>query len=250
MIDQFHRDFLSSDLARWVNKSPGSKTVQLAPILAEIFPRSQFIFMKRSAITTVNSTLNYISKVSDMEAFRVTCANWVRVMRTWRQVRHLLAGRYLEVSQEDIAKNPSAVASRVAEFLKVPQLADDFAYVFRSKRENTAFPDKNVGEYIYPVNWPHEQRTVLTDICGEEMAVWGYPLDFENPEGIGAGQVITRDDVELEDMMGYYRWISHVLGPNEKEELIQCKEMLARINEGRVMRVLNWLNRTLHQSER
>ncbi len=250
MIDQFHRDFLSSDLVRWVNKSPGSKTVQLAPILAEIFPRSQFIFMKRNAITTVDSTLNYISKVNNMEAFRVTCANWVLVMRTWRQVRHLLAGRYLEISQEDIAKNPSAIASRVAEFLGVPQLVDDFAHVFRSKRENTAFPDKNIGEYIYPVNWTYEQRTILSDICGEEMAIWGYPLNFESPEGHDAMQSTANDGAELMDMMGYYRWISHILGPNEKEELIQCKELLARINEGRVMRVLNWLNRTLYQSAR
>jgi hypothetical protein len=246
MVDQFHRDFLSSNLVRWVNKSPGVKTVLLAPILADIFPQSQFIFMKRNAITTVDSTINYISKVNDLEVFRTTCTNWVTVMRIWRRVRHLLERRYIEINQEDIAKSPSAVALKVANFLRSPDFSNSLADVFESKRENTAFPNKSVGEYIYPVNWTHEQKAVFTDICRDEMAVWGYPLNFQCPEGAVKAQVVSNCGSKM-DKLEYYRWARHTLAKNETKKLAQCEEQLARIKEGRVMRVLNTISRIASQ---
>lgn len=84
----------------------------------------------------VNSAIHYISRERDSHAFRATCESWVDVMRTWRQVRHLLNGRYIEVEQERIAQAPDRVGMQLAEFLRVPQSAEDLSAVFRSTREN------------------------------------------------------------------------------------------------------------------
>lgn len=48
-IDRFHRDLLPPELVRWVHKSPGVHCVQLAPMLSDLFPQAQFIFMRRNA---------------------------------------------------------------------------------------------------------------------------------------------------------------------------------------------------------
>lgn len=258
MMDQFHRDLLGSDLGRWVDKSPGIHAVQAAPMLAELFPRAQFIFMLRNPITTVHSTIHYVPKNRDRAAaveqddeetlyrIRVTCRHWVRVMESWRQVRPLLAGRYIEVPQEHLVETPVGIAERLAEFLGIPGYAEAIAEVFQSRRENTAFPEKEVKEFFYPVNWTDEQEAVLTDICQDEMEVWGYPLDFQRPSGPDLPPVAD-DDVGLVDMLSYCRWLE-IQGQNQKYiELAAYREALARINQGRLMRVLNGLDRFLRR---
>jgi hypothetical protein len=243
MIDRFHRDLLPSDLVRWVDKSPGHDTVIVAPMLAELFPRSQFIFMKRNAITTVNSTIARIPHI-----FRVTCENWARVMEAWRWVRPLLSDRCIEVAQEHIAEKPDQVAAQAAEFLHVPQFADAIAGVFRSRRENTSFPDKGIGDFIYPLNWTDEQTVMLTDICGEEMALWGYPIDFDEPGGPTRAHP-TPAESPIGDMRDYYAWLSS--GRQDIAQLIeerdQLLDLLKRINQGRVMRVLNKTDKYLRR---
>ncbi len=54
-IDQFHRDHLPAGFSRWMDKSPGAYAVRNAPVLAVMFPRSQFVFIHRNGIATVHS---------------------------------------------------------------------------------------------------------------------------------------------------------------------------------------------------
>jgi hypothetical protein len=251
MMDQFHRDFLPPNLVRWVDKSPGTHSVRLAPMLAELFPRSQFIFMQRNPITTLHSTIHVVSMERndptvkrDLQVFCVTCRHWVRVMELWRQVRPLLPGRYIEVAQEHIAEMPDQVAERVAKFLGIPQFAEAIADVFKSRRENTIFPDRDVGDFIYPVDWTDEQEKMLTDICWDEMSIWGYPLDFQHPGGPDPAHAVIFESEPMDmDMATYYRWLDR----QRDRELAQYKELLARIREGRVMRVLNKADKYLRR---
>jgi len=258
MIDRFHRDLLPPDLVRWVNKSPGRPPIDVAPMLAELFPRSQFIFMMRNPIMTVHSTI-----ARSPHAFRGACEHWVTVMRTWRSVRPWLVGRYIEVAQEQIAEHPDLTASQVAEFLRVPQFGHEFAHWFKTRRENTSFPDKEAGDFVYPVDWTKEQRATLAAICQEEMAIWGYPLDFERPGGPDPAQAL---DVQPEpaDLASYYRWLARqgsrrkaalereLAQQREREailerELTQQRELVDRILQGRVMRALNKVDRMLRR---
>jgi hypothetical protein len=244
MIDRFHRDLLPPRLVRWVDKSPGVHAVQLAPMLSELFPRAQFIFMKRNAISKVNSGISYVSREQDLDAFRVMCKRWVHVMGTWRKVSHLLVGRYIELEQERVAERPYDVGQEVAAFLGVPECAEDIGSVFDSRRENTAFPDREPGDYVYPVDWTDEQKATFSDLCGAEMRDWGYPLDFQSPGGVDPAQAEPRVERDELDMRSYYRWVGRVTAG---ERITRCEEELARIRSGRVMRVLTAVERVLRQ---
>ena len=259
MMDQFHRDLLGPDMVRWVDKSPGVDAVRVAPMLAQLFPQSQFIFMLRNPITTVNSSVHYIPKnrptpneivpaeEKPLHVYRTLCRHWVRVMETWRQVRHLLVGRYIEIPQEQIVINPDGVARSLAGFLGVPQSAEVIAHTFKSRRENTAFPTKEVGDFFYPVDWKEEHRAVLADVCADEMAAWGYALDFERPGGPTPVEVETPESAPS-DMVEYYRWLGQQNELRCQRELAACQDLLFRINEGRVMRLMNGFNRLLHRA--
>jgi hypothetical protein len=244
MIDRFHRDLLPPELVRWVDKSPGVHAVQLAPMLSQLFPRAQFIFMKRNAISKVNSGISYVSRERDMDAFGAMCRRWTHVMRTWRKLRHLLPGRYIELGQELIAERPYDVGQEVAAFLGVPERAEEFGSVFDSRRENTAFPGREPGDYVYPVDWSDEQQAVLTDLCAAEMRAWGYPLDFQSPGGADPARAEPQAEGHELDMQAYYRWVSRVTAG---ERVVRCEEELARIRSGRVMRALTAAERVLRR---
>lgn len=211
LIDRFHRDLLPAETIRWVSKSPGVEPVQVAPMLAELFPKAQFIFMYRNPITVVHSTLRYLAKdrqFSPLErkrAFRLTCELWGLVMRTWRFVRPLLQGRYIEIAQEHIVVMPDEVAHNVADFLHIPQQWERIAYTFKHKRENTAFPERKVGDFFYPIQWSRSEKRFLTATCKDEMALWGYQLDFRHP----AGPLSSPPPVTARRREDYYRWLLH-----------------------------------------
>lgn len=258
MIDQFHRDLLGAKTVRWVDKSPGLDPVLLAPMLAELFPNAQLIFMLRNPIMVVNSSVHYIrgdretpvtvaEKKASNDLYRATCQHWVRVMETWRQIRHLLQGRYLEIAQEQIVMTPDEVADQVAKFLDVPQSTGRIANVFKSRRENTAFPEKEVGDFFYPVDWSEEKKTILTEICQKEMEIWGYPLDFQLPAGPQTRK-IEIPHTAPPDMSAYFtHWLGRHKELESERQLAACKEQLARIEQGRVMRTLNQLSRFLRR---
>jgi hypothetical protein len=259
MMDRFHRDLLGPDLVRWVDKSPGVDAVQVAPMLAELFPQSQFIFMLRNPIMTVNSSVHYIPKnrpvpkdvvpaeEKPLHVYRTLCRHWVRVMETWRHVRHLLAGRYIEIPQEQIVVDPDSVARELTEFLGVPRTAETIANTFKSRRENTAFPNKEVDDFFYPVGWKEEQEAVLAEECAHEMTMWGYALDFERPGGPSPAR-IEKPASAPSDMVEYYRWLGHQSELRCQRELAACQDLLLRINEGRVMRLMNSFNRILRSA--
>lgn len=254
VLDRFHRDQLPSELGRWVSKSPGVDPIAVAPMLAEIFPKAQFIFTLRNPVTTVDSAVAYMLRhfaESDVDSvFRGTCENWVRVMETWRWVRPLLAGRYIEVVQEHIVVEPDLVARQVMAFLDAPQWAEAVVSVFRSTRENSAFPEKPVSDFMYAVDWTDAQKALLTDICASEMAVWGYRLDVQHP---GEPESPYADPVEppFASLDSYYRWMQETYEAGQLweqstelwRELQYYKDLLAQVSQGRVMRLMNGFNR-------
>jgi len=242
MIDRFHRDTLSPDPRRWVDKSPGRYSVAAAPMLAELFPQAQFVFTMRNPITTVNSAI-----AQHPQNFNLVCRNWVKIMETWRRVRALLGERYIEIVQERIVEEPELVAAQLAEFLGAPEFAGAVARTFTSRRENTSFPNRVVGDFIYPVNWTKMQKRVLADVCGAEMAIWGYPLAFETPAG---PEPVNEPECHAQpmDWAAYYNWFGHQAQDRVlalETELEKHRELLHRIGEGRVMQLLNKMDRIL-----
>ena len=184
-IDRFHRDHLPPHTIRWVDKSPGPDAVEVVPMLAEMFPKAQFIFMYRNGITTVNSALR--KWPDNPNTLRWNCLGWAKTMSTWRKVRGLLEGRYIEIAQEELASNPEETAARLTEFLHIPEHREAIAELFRTQRANTAFPDKPPGDYDYEINWSRTQKKYFIQTCGEEMKAWGYSMDLIEPVGPFSG---------------------------------------------------------------
>ena len=49
--------------------------------------------------------------------------------------------------------------------------------MFSKNRVLSAFPDRQVGDYEYDIDWSPEEKALFVRSCGAEMAEWGYALD-------------------------------------------------------------------------
>lgn len=260
-IDGFHRRHHPRDTHRWVDKSPGVTAIRLSPMLAKLFPKAQFLFTYRNPITTIHSAERYVASHDELPPvgydpgtagfFGATCRHWVEAMQSWRYVRPLLSGRFMEIAQEHIASQPQRVAQEMEDFLSLPGAAGGIADTFRGNRENTAFPDREVGDYKYRVSWDQARRDAMAEICGAEASRWGYSLDFDRP----GGPELTSDEVDdsgAPDFEAYCHW-AEVVG-NERARLLtieleNCLELVDQVAQGRVIRILNRLDplfRRLH----
>lgn len=251
-IDRYHRDMLSVDRTRWFDKSPGGYAVKMLPILIELFPQSQIIYVYRNGITVVHSGFALWSE-SNPNIFHGMCFGWARTMRTWRKLKGLLKGRYIELSQERMVKKPYKVASMLTDFLHVPEHHKRIAQLLHSRRENSAFPGRPPGDYQYRIDWSDEQKEHFVDMCGEEMKAWGYPIDFDEPGGPTRAHP-TPAESPIDDVRDYYAWLGGTRQEvaqlmqerdNLKQERDQLLDLLERINQGRVMRVLNEADKLL-----
>jgi hypothetical protein len=253
-IDRYHRDMLSLGTTRWFDKSPGSYAVKMLPILVELFPQSQIIFVYRNGITVVHSGLTLWSE-SDPDIFYGMCFGWARTMRTWRKLKGLLKGKYIELSQEKMAKEPYKVASMLTDFLRVPEHPERVAQFLYSNRENSAFPDRLPRDYQYQVDWSDEQKEHFVDVCGEEMKAWGYSINFDEPGGPTRAHP-TPAESSIDNVRDYCAWLGIAqqdiaLLTQERDDLKQERDQLLdwleRINQGRVMRVLNKADKLLRR---
>lgn len=194
-LDQFHRDHLPGDAERWMDKSPGAQAVRLAPLLAQLFPRAQFIFMYRNGITTVHSATKLWSDHEFWEnervLFETMCRAWAETMSTWRAVREELDGRYIEIAQEELAVAPLESARRLLDFLDTREGLARVAQLFESRRVLSAFPDKPAGDYGYEIDWSPERKDYFVSICGPEMEAWQFDIDFDSPQGRRYGPALS-----------------------------------------------------------
>lgn len=159
---------------RFVDKSPGVESVAAAPLLREILPAAQFIFMKRRGIENVMSHLRRFPDVP----FRTACLAWARPMQRWLEVRDRLAPRFLEIDQRDLGVNPAMVAGRLTLFLERddPKPVTDYLA--------THFPEKTkAGGYagylaLKNTGWNEADRDCFREICGPVMIAFGYQIDW------------------------------------------------------------------------
>jgi hypothetical protein len=159
-------------------------------------------------------------------------------MSTWRDVRESLTGRYIEISQEEMASKPHETAERLVAFIGKPEARQAVAELFRSKRVLSAFPDKSPGDYEYEINWSAAQQAHFIETCGEEMEVWGYEIDFESPGRSGAGPLLSGDqDSMLEELRRRDIRVAEL-----EERNRELRERLTLFEQGRLMRFLRWLN--------
>ena len=232
-LDRFHRENLPKELTRWMDKSPGAEPVRVAPLLADLFPCSQFVFVLRSGITTVYSGCRLWAH--DPGVFERLCAEWKETMSAWREARQRLDGRYVEVRQEEMAANPRSTAAILTDFLNVEESLPAVASVFATERVESAFPDKAAGDYDYRPQWTLQQKAHFTDVCGEEMEIWGYELDFDSP---GVARTETSEpDLRCAPPVTLAQPHASHLGMEPENQI--SRECSSRMEHGRAARCLN-----------
>ncbi len=259
-IDGFQRRYVTPDTRRWVDKSPGPTAIRLSPMLARLFPKSQFIFTYRNPITTVMSAEEYVRRQNpDMRDalqgdafFEATCGHWTRSMRSWRFARRLLGGRFFELAQEHLAAEPARIAQELMSFLDAPEATEAVSEIFGKRRENTAFPDRAAGDYSYSPNWGEEPQRLLTRICGDEAARWGYDLSFDHPSGPDLHLQVA-DSGPAPTFQEYCHWAD--LEGNERAreleaELRVVRGLIEQVASGKAMRVMNRSRELLRRMRR
>jgi hypothetical protein len=155
----------------WVDKTPTMKMVRIAPALRQIWPNSKFIFMKRRAFENLMSRAR---KFADRD-FARNCAEWAEVLRIWSTIKEQLRGCTLELDQYFMAQHPDRAAAGIAELLgldmgETGRLAETLG---RDYPERTSEVFSQVCDPSQ-LGWSAEQWKIFAEMCGNELAAYGY----------------------------------------------------------------------------
>ena len=199
-IDDFHREEIPCPPeSRWYDKSPSSFAIENAPMLAELFPEAQFIFVHRHPVGVVESGMRIWGDRPGQ--FGVLCRGWEEAMRAWRDVREGLGERALEVEHAVLASEPERVAEAFSSFVGCPERAKHVTTLFRSRRQNSSFPDREPGDYLVRIEMNRAMRRKVVAICGDEMERWNYSVPFDAKgnviEGMGVEDTVIKRGVGL-----------------------------------------------------
>jgi hypothetical protein len=103
--------------SRWIDKTPNSDMVHLAPRFKKIWPRSRFIFMRRRFLENAASR----SRKFPQLPFERSAKEWSQVMGAWLQVRPHLEGDAIEIDQMFLSEEPELVGERLTRFLSLTE---------------------------------------------------------------------------------------------------------------------------------
>jgi hypothetical protein len=158
----------------WFDKTPTFEMVASAPILAHAWPNARFIFMKRRGLENVQSRIRKFARSN----FAGSCRDWNLIMAGWRTVRQSLEGKFIEIDQHYMAEDPDLAAEGVGSLLHLEASEiETFASVLRRVRPESTGPADNIVSELAELNWPPENIESFREICGAEMAAYGYTYD-------------------------------------------------------------------------
>jgi len=171
---QFQIDKLNP-LSPWLDKTGNPETILLLPRIMKAWPSSKVIFAKRRGVENIMSRLGKFSE----RDFRYHCEDWVRNMKSWREVRPKLdPDRVIEIDQLDIALSPGEVSAKLAAVLNLNTAElQEMKRTFEQDRPQQSGSDsfqKRVA--LEETGWSEEDRKMFLDICGTEMSEFGYEL--------------------------------------------------------------------------
>ena len=168
LIEAVHELFPST---RWIDKTPNSDMVNLAPHFKKIWPGSRFIFMRRRFLENAASR----SRKFPDHAFSQSAWEWGNAMDGWLQVRSELHGCAVEIDQKFLAEEPEMVASRLKPFLSLSDSEE--ARLSQALRydlpERTAISGRESPD-IEQLGWGAQERNDFVQYCGRAMREFGY----------------------------------------------------------------------------
>ena len=158
----------------WVDKTPNSNMIHLAPRLLQIWPNSRFIFMKRRFLENAASRTVKFPE----QGFAHHCREWNWAMTAWKDVRDQLKGAAIEIDQRFLLARPGQVSKAVKTLLGLSdvQAARVKQALQYDHPERTS--DKLASDIdIEKMGWQPEQMQWFLQTCAETMTAFGYSTD-------------------------------------------------------------------------
>jgi len=172
-IDHIFRDLAAEcyEQMYWVEKTPNSDSIHLAPRFRRIWPNAKFIFMKRRGIENILSRQIKFPGIS----FKTHCIEWASAMAAWCSVRQRLSGAAIEVDQSYLAEHPNAAGTQLGQFLGLDQQEIDRVSQFlSSERPQRTAASRATAVSTADVGWDAATWNAFEDICGESMHAFHY----------------------------------------------------------------------------
>jgi hypothetical protein len=159
---------------RWVEKTPNSNMIHLAPRLKKMWPKSRFIFMKRRFFENLQSRIRKFPNYD----FERNCNEWSQAMAAWSSVRSKLTRAAIEVDQDYLSEQPKEVALALRNFLSIPEIeAKRLGQALENDRpERTSeLTDRRVDQK--GMRWTEVQIAKFEENCLKWMDAYGYSTD-------------------------------------------------------------------------
>jgi hypothetical protein len=155
---------------RWLDKTPSTNMVFLAPRFRRIWPNARFVFMKRRAVENIASRMRKF----DFD-FAHNCREWATIMEAWLSVREQLAGAALELDQLDIARAPDQSTELLAGLLGLSATEQGrVAQMLRSERPQQTGAAIEDERGLEKMGWRPDWVSAFRELCGPMMAAYGY----------------------------------------------------------------------------
>jgi len=159
---------------KWIEKTPNSNMIHLAPIIKSIWPKAKFIFLKRRAIENLASRRRKFKDVKILQHFE----EWAECMRAWTLTRHQLGGAAIEVEQLYIKRDPLRVSAVLSQFLQLEAVPAQLL----TQSLQTEFPQRTSGldqplSTIDDLRLNFDERKMFDVICGAMMSEFHYTYD-------------------------------------------------------------------------
>jgi hypothetical protein len=160
----------------WVDKTPNSNMIHLAPRFLRIWPHSRFIFMKRRFLENAASRATKFPGVG----FRRNCREWSESMAAWLSVRDQLHGAAIELDQKFLKEQPDVAAESISRLLQLTgnekeRLGQAFKYDYPERTS----PNQPVAVDITSMGWQPEQIQDYEHFCAPVMEPYGYSTDVD-----------------------------------------------------------------------
>lgn len=156
---------------RWVEKTPNSNMIHLAPRLREIWPNSRFIFMKRRFLENLQSRTRKFPSYD----FETNCREWSTAMAAWYNVRSHLGGIAIEIDQDYLSNRPMEVASALRDFLNIPEAEGKrLGQALRTDRPERTSELNGYHVDLENLRWTESQIDEFKRTCLKWMDAFGY----------------------------------------------------------------------------
>jgi hypothetical protein len=173
----------------WVDKTPNSDAIYLAPRFREIWPNARFVFMRRRALENLASRARKFPEYN----FAKNSLEWKDAMQAWLAVRDQLQGAAIEVDQMYLSRHPQDVAGQLRGFLDLTEVetrvvAQAFAH---DRPQRTASSLDDVLE-LATIGWADPWIVEFERVCRPLMDEFGYTSDRSyHRDGIDGGGLVV-----------------------------------------------------------